>query len=97
VNAWKQQGFEILLMIDANEDIGVKPGGMSQVIQQAGLLDIISLKHNADNIPNMHARGTKQIDYIFGTKQVLKHCVTCGITPFGLGYPSDHRAVFARL
>jgi hypothetical protein len=70
---------------------------MSQVIQQASLLDIIALKHNVDNIPNTYARGTKRINYMFGTKRVLKYCVTCGITPFGLGYQSDHRAIFARL
>jgi hypothetical protein len=43
LKAWKQKGHEILLMIDANEDIGSKPGGMGQVIYQAGLLDLISV------------------------------------------------------
>jgi hypothetical protein len=95
--AWKQKGHEILLMIDANEDIGRKPGGMGQIIYKAGLLDLISNKHDAENTPNTYARGSKRLDYLFGTEKVLEHCSTCGILPFGYGYPSDHRAIFARI
>jgi hypothetical protein len=95
--SWKHKGYEILLMIDANEDIGNKPGGMGQVIHKAGLLDLISCKHDAEKMPNTYARGSKRLDYLFGTEKVLEHCSTCGILPFGFGYPSDHRAVFARI
>jgi hypothetical protein len=59
VKKWKQQGYEILLMIDANDDIGEKPGGMSKAIYQAGLSDLISRRHNAEKMPNTYARGTK--------------------------------------
>jgi hypothetical protein len=90
LKAWKQKGYEILLMIDANKDIGTRPGGMSQVIYQAGLLDLLASKHQADKMPNTYARGSRRIDYLFGTGKVIKHCSTCGILPFGYGYPSDH-------
>jgi hypothetical protein len=46
-------------MINANEDVGSKPGGMGQVISQAGLLDLISNKHDAEHMPNTYARGSK--------------------------------------
>jgi hypothetical protein len=97
LKAWKLKGYEILLMIDANEDVGNKPGGMNQIIYQAGLLDLISSKHDAEKMPNTYARGSKRIDYLFGTEKVLEHCSTSGILPFGFGYPSDHRAIFARI
>jgi hypothetical protein len=48
-------------------------------------------------MPNTYARGSKQLDYLFGTEKVLEHCSTCGILPFGFGYPSDHQAIFARI
>jgi hypothetical protein len=88
--SWKHKGYKITLMIDANEDIGSKPGSMGQVIYKAGLLDIISSKHDAEKMPNTYARGLKRIDYLFGMEKVLEHCSTCGILPFGYGYPSDH-------
>jgi hypothetical protein len=97
LTSWKHKGYEILLMLDANEDIGNKPGGMGLVIQKAGLLDLISCKHDTEKIPNTYARGSKRLDYLFGTEKVLEYCSTCGILPFGYGYPSDHRAIFARI
>jgi hypothetical protein len=94
---WTTQGYDILLMIDANEDVSSSPGGMSSVIASAGLFDLIQARHQADRYPNTFARGTKCIDFIYGTENVKQHCVASGILPFGYGYPSDHRAIFARI
>jgi hypothetical protein len=41
-----------------------------------------------------YARGSKKIDFIFGTQRVEKFCTGAGIVPFGFGYPSDHQAIF---
>jgi hypothetical protein len=84
-------------MIDANEDVSSSPGGMSSVIASAGLFDLIQARHQADRYPNTFARGTKRIDFIYGTENVKQHCVASGILPFGYRYPSDHRAIFARI
>jgi hypothetical protein len=94
---WSAKKYDILLLIDANEEVGTQPGGMSTVISAAGLSDLIDSRHHADKYPNTFARGTKRIDYIFGTERVKQHCVSSGILPFGYGYPSDHRAIFIRL
>jgi hypothetical protein len=77
-------------MIDTNEEIGYKPGGINLVISKSGLYDIIATQHNADKYPNTYARGTRRIDCIFGTEGILQHCKSSGILPFGFGYPSDH-------
>lgn len=37
------------------------------------------------------------IDYIFGSIRVKEYCTRAGITPFGLGYHSDHRALFVTI
>jgi hypothetical protein len=55
-------------LIDANEEVRTQPGGMSTVISAAGLFDLIDSRHHADKYPNTFARGTKRIDYIFGTE-----------------------------
>jgi hypothetical protein len=94
---WVNKGFDILLMINANEDIGSQPGGLSNTISSAGLFDLVDARHNAGSYPNTYARGTKRIDYIFGTERVRKHCISSGILPFGYRYSSDHRAIFIRL
>jgi hypothetical protein len=84
-------------MINANEDVGSTPGGMSLVISLVGLFDLIQVRHQTERYPNTFVRGTKCIDFIFGTENVKQHCVASGILPFGYGYPSDHRAIFARI
>jgi hypothetical protein len=89
-------GYEIILMINANEEVGLLPGGISNVISTAGLYDLIDTRHNATKYPNTYARGSKRIDYIFGTERIQQYCVSSGILPFGYGYPSDHRAIFIR-
>jgi hypothetical protein len=38
---WRQSGYEILLMMDANENIGSKPGGLTSIMGKAGLVDLI--------------------------------------------------------
>jgi hypothetical protein len=84
-------------MINANEEIGSTPGGLGQIMAANGLYDILANQHDAKEYPNTYIRGTKRIDYIFGTAQVLKHCKSSGLLPFCYGYPSDHRAAFIRI
>jgi hypothetical protein len=83
-------------MIDANEEVGLRPGGLNSVIASAGLFDLLDARHNAPKYPNTFVRGTKRIDYIFGTELIRQHCLSSGILPFGYGYSSDHRAIFVR-
>jgi hypothetical protein len=91
---WRSKGMEILLLIDANEQVGATPGGLGKIIADNDLFDIIANQHNVENYPPTYIRGSKRIDYIFGTNRVQTFCKTSGMLPFGYGYPSDHRAIF---
>jgi hypothetical protein len=93
----KKSGSEIVLMIDANESIGDKPGGLTTILGRLELTDLVRCNHPNTTEPNTHARGSTRIDYIFGSKTIRKHCKRSGILPFGIGYLSDHRAIFAEL
>jgi hypothetical protein len=94
---WSQNGHEIILMIDTNEEIRQKPGGINAAISKSGLHDILAINHSADKYPNTYARGSQRLDYIFGTEGILCHCKSSGILPFGFGYPSNHQAVFIKI
>jgi hypothetical protein len=97
IHDWKKEGNEILLMIDANEHIGEKPGGLTTIFGKMEMTDLIRHRHPNTTEPNTHARGSKWIDYIFETARVRDNCQTAGILPFGTGYQSDHRALFATI
>jgi hypothetical protein len=91
----KTEGHEIILMINANEVIGQTPGELTAVLGKMGMTDLISHRHKSEEQINTYARGTKQIDYIYGTESIRQHCTGAGILPFGNGYQSDHKAIFA--
>jgi hypothetical protein len=91
---WRNQKYEILLMINANKEMGDQPGGLGQIVAKNGLFDILANRIDSENLPNTYMRGSKRIDYIFGTERVLQNCKSCGILPFCYGYASDHRATF---
>lgn len=94
---WKEMNYEMIMLIDANERIGEKPGGLTAVMGRAGLIDLVRYCHPNDDEINTHTRGSKQIDFILGTRGVSNVCNRAGILPFGIGYMSDHRAIFIKI
>jgi hypothetical protein len=94
---WRSQGCEILLLIDANEPISEKPGKMTTLLHKLKMTDLIRHRHPELEEPNTHIQGSNRIDFIFGTPRVTANCERAGILPFGMGYHSDHRAVFAAI
>jgi hypothetical protein len=94
---WTSEGAEIILMIDANEPLSERPGGLGNLIGRHELIDLSSKILQNNETVTTYARGSKKIDFIFGTRRVEKFCEGSGIVPFGFGYPSDHRALFVRI
>jgi hypothetical protein len=80
LTTWRDAGYEIILLIDANETIGDKPSRLTSIIGKNGLTDLIQQRHPHQEEIYTHARGSKQIDYILGTQGVSKHCHRSGIT-----------------
>jgi hypothetical protein len=52
---WKNKNHEIILMINANEEIGTSPGGLGHILASNGLFN----RHDADEYPNTYIRGSK--------------------------------------
>jgi hypothetical protein len=92
---WKLLGYKVILMMDSNKQIGDKPSKLTGILNQLKMTDLVHHRHPDLDEPNTHIRGSNRIDFIFGTPQVTKNCDKAGIVPFGYGYHSDHRAIFA--
>jgi hypothetical protein len=51
---WKKQDYEIILMMDANETIGDKPGRLAPIMGRIGLIDLIHYQHQIDDSANTY-------------------------------------------
>ena len=85
IKAWVESGDQVVLGIDANEDI--RKGKFRDAMNRAGLVEIISHLHGED-LPRTQNRGSKPIDGIW----VSPSLVACqaGYLPFEF----DHRAMW---
>ena len=78
-------------MMDANANL--TDHELTKFVRDSYLYDIIGNKHG-HNQPQTYIRGTKTIDYMFGTKRVLEATRECGIVPFHEILHSDHCAIY---
>ena len=86
-----ENGISILVLGDLNEGIADKEGTNKQFADM-GLFNI--LERTYKHLPKTHREGSKAIDHIWGTADVLSCVDACGYTPFHLISYSDHRGVF---
>jgi hypothetical protein len=84
-----------LLLIDANENIkNPEKDGICQLIKELDLINVYQTLHSDySNFPT-HNNGRKTIDYILGSKNIMKHITKVGYLKFHECFDSDHRGVF---
>ena len=87
----------IILMIDANEDVNDKERGVSSIIEQTSLVDVFTEHTMSECNIATYARGTKRIDYIFTSLNVIPFVERVGYTAFYSLNTSDHRGLFIDL
>jgi hypothetical protein len=90
---WNSQGDKTIILIDANDNLYNKNSLLPTFLSQTNLTSLIP---NPFNNPPTHSRGSKCIDYIFGSTSILQHVTSSGINAFyDLPYiHSDHRGLF---
>eukprot|EP00978_Attheya_sp_CCMP212_P033265 scaffold133477_cov48-Attheya_sp.AAC.1 len=95
IGAWKKQGAEIMLCMDANADL-LDP--MLQNYSQTTTW-LILLVQNLDRTfqRETYARSTKTIDHIFGTAILATAVKRVGYLAYNDGILSDHRGIFIGL
>ena len=77
VDTWQQKGVQIILMGDFNEDITLHK--LKVRLEQKGLGEIFSTQHGQP--PNTYNRGTRPIDGIFTTSNIISIQLTGSIRP----------------
>ena len=95
VNEWSAAGTPSIVMLDANECIGDETDGLSKLLRKTKLVDLHAHFHDIEHEPHTHKAGSKRIDYILVSPELLDYFKAAGIEPFDLLIDSDHRSLFA--
>ena len=85
IRKWKEEGDQIVIGMDANED--VRTGKLSEAFREEGLIELCTDCHGM-NGPTTYDRGQRPIDGIFVTSTLMAS--HCGYLPFEF----DHRALW---
>ena len=78
-------------MVDANSPL--IDVNFSKFITDTGLFDIIGAKKGMDS-PRTYNRGSKTIDFLLGTEEIVRSIRQCGMLRFQDGINSDHRGLW---
>ena len=87
----------LLLMMDANETLGQEAEGIINIIQNGGLVNLFTLHKCTTCVIPTFIKGTRRINYMFGTSNLIPYIAQCGYLPFHEGIISDHRGMFLDL
>jgi hypothetical protein len=91
---WIGKGYEIILSGDLNKELGADVTGFARIMAKWDLVEIIQHTHSVQGEPPTYARGTRRLDYVFCTLNLLPSVVRCGILPYSEIVDSDHRALY---
>ncbi len=91
---WQEKlSCEVILCIDANDDLSKSYKGLSVLVDACQLINI-----HPDNVNTpTYSEGQNKIDHIFGTRGIARAMTQNGITGYATGIPSDHRGLFIDL
>jgi hypothetical protein len=87
----------VIICIDANENMEDPSSGIKELCTKCGLIDIFETKHEDCSEFSTHINGSKKIDYMLGTPNILRYVHKIGYLPFHDGMDSDHRSIFCDL
>ena len=85
---------DIILVGDFNEDITAPGAGMDMLATECQLIDLFSIRLGSPFLPATYQRGSKRLDYILISPNLLPHVKAAGYDPFGYRIPSDHRGMY---
>jgi hypothetical protein len=93
IQQWNTQGDTTILMIDANDNLFSKESLLPGFLSNTSLISLVT---NPYEYPVTYMRGSKCIDFIFGSTRLIEHIKYSGHTPFFESpcNTSDHRGVF---
>ena len=89
----KREGHDIMLAGDFNEVLGSDPDGMSKIMHEAVLVDLMAIKLGTTDF-NTHVSGTTRIDYVLVSPRLVASCTQAGYEPFQFRFKGDHRGMY---
>jgi hypothetical protein len=89
----KQQQYSIILGGDFNESLTQSRSGMRSLAIQCQLTDVWSYKYPGVEF-NTHHPGSKRIDYVLVTPNLIPGVKSVGCFPFKYRGKSDHRGLY---
>jgi hypothetical protein len=85
----------VILALDANSVLEEDKTGMGNLLEECSFTDLYTtIKNDFSQFPTQ-ARGSKKIDYMLGTRNIIPYISRIGYVTFNDAFDSDHRAVFA--
>jgi hypothetical protein len=93
----RRQGHNLIVALDANEVLGEDSSGLSKLLHDCGLYDLLDLPGSdvSAQLTDTFQRGTnRRIDYILGTERPLQSLCRRGALAYNDGIVSDHRGLF---
>ena len=83
--------------MDGNEEFTSSKGGIAKLCRDYKPYDVFSQRFKNAKLPNTHTKGSKRIDYILCSFNILKVINRSGMTAFGKLVTSDHRGLYIDL
>jgi len=93
VNQWRATGAEVLIGMDANEDVNNPQSKIARVFRETDLIDLHHHRYPALPKPATHQRGSHPIDIMLRSKLLSTALLHAWMLPFGEPYliKGDHR------
>ena len=84
----------VIIAIDANESYTDRNSPLHKWMMDYSLVDLHMALYDIDTSIPTHNRGSKRIDYIFGTTNIVPYVTNGGILPFHFLTNTDHRGLY---
>ena len=97
IDQQQENGDQIILVGDFNEEITDIDSGMSNIATTCNLVDMFGARLGSPNIPSTWQRGKKRIDYALVSPQIAPMIKSAGYEPYSYRITSDHRGFFIDL
>ena len=94
IKALATKRYEVVLCIDANEEIDTGEKEITKLVSDYNLIDPIAQAHGYSNESDTYIRGKDRMNFIFCTLNIAAFVMACGITTYDEVAPSDHRGDF---
>ena len=82
---------------DFNEDMANSLNDLTKLMLDMELINIHAHKHGFDCDIATYIDGSHRLDYIFVSRQIVKHVICCGFKRFNMRLITDHRGYFLDL